>query len=329
MSRAWMTALGGALLVTTIGPGALGQVQTAANFPSKPITFVVPFPPGGSTDKSTRLIAQRLSVSVAQPVVVENKAGAAGSVAALAVKNSPPDGHVLFVGHMATHAINPSLYDKLPYDAVKDFRPITPFMSFPSVLVVPASSPAKTLKELVELAKTKPGGLSYSSQGIGTGGHLQGAMFQQVVGAPVVHVPMKGAAAATTELVAGRVDLLFSSYITAGPFIRDGRLRMLAMASTKRSPALPDLPTSIELGVPGIELDYWFGFFAPAGTADAVVRKLNQELIQAVRHPDVANTLTAQAADVITSSPEEFAQLIERDTRELGKVVRATGAKAE
>ncbi len=329
MLRTWTMALGSVCTLASIGIGTVAQAQTAAVFPSKPITFVVPFPPGGSTDKSTRLIAQRLAASVGQPVVVENKAGAAGSVAAIAVKNSAPDGHMLFVGHMATHAINPSLYDKLPYDAVKDFRPITPFMSFPSVLVVPADSPAKTLKELVALAKTKPGGLSYSSQGIGTGGHLQGAMFQQVAGVPLVHVPMKGAAAATTELVAGRVDLLFSSYITAGPFIRDGRLRMLAMASTKRSPALPDLPTSIELGVPGIELDYWFGFFAPAGTPDATIRKLNVELIQAVRHPEVANTLTAQAADVITSSPDEFASLIERDTRELGKVVRATGAKAE
>jgi tripartite-type tricarboxylate transporter receptor subunit TctC len=245
------------------------------------------------------------------------------------VKQAVADGHVLFMGHMGTHAINPSLYDKLPYDAIKDFRPITPFMSFPSVLVVPASSPAKTLAELIAIAKSKADGLSYSSQGIGTGGHLQGAMLAAKIGAPMVHVPMKGAAAATTELVAGRVDLLFSSYITAGPFIRDGRLRMLAMASSKRSPALPDLPTMAELGFPGAELDFWFGFFAPAGTPDATVRKLNEELIRAVRSPDVLGALTAQAADVITSTPEEFARLIERDTNDLGKVVRATGARAE
>jgi tripartite-type tricarboxylate transporter receptor subunit TctC len=309
--------------------GVTPAVAQTAAFPTKAITFVVPFPPGGSTDRAARLIGQRLTASVGQPVVIDNRGGGAGAIGALAVKQAAPDGHVLLIGHMGTHAINPSLYEKLAYDPVKDFRPITPFMSFPSVVVVPANSPAKSLMELVQLAKAKPGGLSYSSQGIGTGGHLQGAMLQQQIGVPLVHVPMKGAAAATAELVAGRVDLLFSSYITAGPFIRDGRLRMLAMASSKRSPALPDLPTTGELGLPGVELDYWFGFFAPAGTPDATIRKLNEELVKAVRHPEVSNTLTEQAADVISSSPEEFAKLIERDTRELGKVVRATGAKAD
>jgi len=301
----------------------------AQGFPTKAITFVVPFPPSGSTDRVTRLVAQRVQEATGQPTIIDNKPGAGGIIGAMAVKQAAPDGHTIFAGHAATHAINASLYAKLPYDPIRDFRPITTFMSFPSVIVVPASLPVTNMQELVALARSKPGGLSYSSQGVGTGGHLQGAMLEKAIGAPLVHVPMKGAAAATTEVVAGRVDLLFSSYITAGPFVRDGRLRMIAMASHKRSPALPDLSTTAEQGLKGVELDYWFGFLAPAGTPDPVVKRLNELLVAAIRHPDVTGYMTAQAADPIPSTPEEFATRIARDTRDLGEVVRAAGAKAD
>jgi tripartite-type tricarboxylate transporter receptor subunit TctC len=324
-SRRAFLALAGGLAV--LGAG-LASAQAPA-FPSRPITLVVPFPPGGSTDRAIRLIGQRLSESVGQPVIVENKAGGNGVIGALAVKQAAPDGHTLFVGHAATHAINVTLYDKLPYDPVKDFRPITTFMSFPSLVVVPADSPAKTMAELVALSRSRPGGLSYSSQGIGTPGHLLGAMLQAQTGGTFVHIPMKGAAAATTEVVAGRVDLLFSSYGTAAPFVRDNRLRMLAIASTQRSPKAPDLPTMAEAGFPGIELDFWFGVFAPAGTPDAVIQRLNRELIQAVRSPEVTNALTAEGVQIITSTPDAFAALIAQDTVRLGKIVRDAGAKAE
>lgn len=301
----------------------------AQTFPSKPITIVVPFPPGGSSDKAVRMIGQRLAENVGQPVIIDNKAGGGGFIGAVMVKNAAPDGHTLFMGHAATHAINVSLYDKLPYDPVRDFKPVTTFMTFPSVLVVPTALPANSVAELVALARSKPGGLSYSSQGVGTPGHLLGAMMQTKSGSPFVHIPMKGAAAATLEVAAGRVDMLFSSYLTAGPFIRDGKLRMLAVASNKRAQVLPDLPTMAEAGYPGVDDDYWFGFLAPAGTPDAVVRQLHRELTKAARHPDIVKDLASQATDVITSTPEEFAELMRKDTIRWTKIVREAGAKAE
>jgi tripartite-type tricarboxylate transporter receptor subunit TctC len=202
-------------------------------------------------------------------------------------------------------------------------------MSFPSYIVVPTASPVKSVADLIALARTQKGGLTYSSQGIGTPGHLLGAMMQKLTGGEYVHIPMKGAAAATLEVVAGRVDLLFSSYGTAAPFIKDGRLRVIAIASATRSALLPNVPTITEAGFPGVELDYWFGMLAPAGTPDAVVQRLNAEIIKAVRHPEVASALTAEGIEIITSTPEQFVRLIADDTTRLGRVVREIGAKAE
>ena len=326
--RSRLLIAAGAALATALFSSVPAYAQAQA-FPSKPITIVLPFPPGGSSDKAVRMIGQKLSENLQQPVVISNRPGAGGFVGALAVKNAPADGYTLFMGHAATHAINVSLYDKLPYDPVNDFRPITTFMTFPSILVVPAALPAKSVAELVALARSKTGGLNYSSQGIGTPGHLLGSMVQVKTGAPFVHIPMSGAAAATLEVVTGRVDMLFSSYITAGGFVRDGKLRMLAIASTKRASALPDLPTMAEAGLPGVDDDYWFGFFAPAGTPDAVVQKLNLELVKAAKDPEIVQSLTSQAAAVITSTPEEFAQLIRSDTVRWSKIVRDAGAKVE
>lgn len=319
-----------AALCLAAGLAAIGPFGARAQeFPSRPITIVVPFPPAGSTDRAMRAIGQKLSESVGQPVIIDNKPGGNGFIGTVAVKQANPDGYTLLAGHAATHAINASLFSKLPYDPVKDFKPITTIMSFPSLLVVPADSPAKTAAELVALSRTRAGGLTYSSQGVGTAGHLLGAMLQAQTGGNFIHVPMKGAAAATTEVVAGRVDLLFSSYGTAAPFLRDNRLRALAIASSQRSPVMPDVPTLAEAGFPGIELDYWFGVFAPAGTPDAVVQRLNKEITQAVRHPDVAKGLLAEGVQIITMSPGEFAKLMADDTQRLGKVVRDVGAKAD
>ncbi len=299
------------------------------SFPEKTITIVVPFPPGGSSDKAVRMIGQKLSSNIGQPVVVDNKPGGGGLIGATVVKQAAPDGYTLFMGHAATHAINVALYDSLPYDPIKDFAPITTFMTFPSILVVPSTLPAKSVSELIALARSKPGGLSYSSQGIGTPGHLLGAMMQTKTNAPLVHIPMKGAAAAVTEVVAGRVDFLFSSYISAGAFVRDGRLRMLAIASAQRASALPDLPTMAEAGLPGVDDDYWFGFFAPANTPADVIRRLNRELTNAARAPDVKEFLESQAAGVITNTPEEFRTLIRNDIVRWRKIVRDAGAKVE
>jgi tripartite-type tricarboxylate transporter receptor subunit TctC len=304
--------------------GAWGQA-----FPSRAVTIVVPFPPGGSTDVVTRMVAKKMSDSTGQPVVIENKPGAGGVVGAVSVKNAPPDGYTLYVGHVGTHAVNVTLYDKLEYDPVKDFAPVSTFMSFPSFLVVPADSPAKTVAELVAFAKTKPAGLSFSSQGHGTAGHLLGEMLRTQTGTKFVHVPMKGAAPAVQEVAAGRVDFLFSSYISAGAFVRSGKLRILAVASPTRAKALPDVPTMAQAGFPGIEFEQWFGIFAPAGTPEAVVRKLSDEIAKAVRSPEVSDMLGNQAADVMLDSGDAFAKRIANDTARLAKVVRQLGAKVE
>lgn len=308
--------------------GVTGLVH-AQVYPARPITIVVPFPPGGSTDTATRLIAKRMSENMGQPVVIENKPGGGGVSGAVAVKNSAPDGYMLYVGHVGTLAVNVHLHAKLEYDPVKDFRPITPFMSFASFLVVPASSPAKNVAELVAYAKSKPGGLNFTSQGHGTAGQLLGEMLKAETGAPLVHIPMKGAAPAVMEVVAARADLLFSSYISSSGFIRDGKLRMLAIASNARSKAQPDVPTFAELGIPRVEFQQWFGILAPAGTPDPVIRVLNQEIIKAVRSPEIEKAITSQAADVITMTPEDFAKLIANDSERYGKVVRRLDAKVD
>ena len=308
---------------------ALSAVVYAQGFPSRPLTIVVPFPPGGSTDLVTRLFSQKLSERIGQPVIVENKPGGGGGVGAVVVKSAAPDGHTVLLGNVGTHAINIHLHGRLDYDPVKDYRPVTPLWSFDSFLVVPSASPARTLADLIAYAKAKPGGLNFTSQGYGTAGHILGELLRSETGAQLVHIPMKGAAPAVTEVVAARADLLFSSYITAGPFIRGGKLRILALAASSRSTIFPEVPTIAELGVRDIEFDQWNGMFVPAKTSDAVVRRLNDEFIKAMRHPDVMQMVTSQAAEVITSTPEEFARRIEADSARYGNIVRKLGLKAD
>ena len=298
-------------------------------FPSRPITVVVPFPPGGSADPLMRVIGQKFSDSVKQSIVIDNKGGGGGNIAAKAVKQSAPDGYTLFMGNMSTHAVNPALYADLGFDPVKDFAPITLLMSFPSVLVVPADSPAKSVADLAALAKTKPGGLSYASQGVGSGGHLLGEMFRTRLGVPMVHVPYRGGAPAVQDTVGGRVDFLFASYISAGPSVEAGKLRILGLTSAKRGATLPNVPTMAETGYPGVELDLWYGMMAPAGTPAPVIKFLHDEFVRAVQSPEVRKLVEPQAAEVVTSTPEQFAALISADIARLGKVVRDAGAKAE
>ena len=302
----------------------------AQDYPSKPITFIVPFPPGGVTDPVARMVAQKMSESVKQSVVVENKPGASGILASEAVKRTPPDGYTVLMGFTGSHAVNPSLYaGKLPYDPLKDFQPVTPLIVTKHVLVVPAESPAKSVAELVELAKRKPGGLTYASQSVGAGGHLLGEMLKVQAGIPLAHVAYKGSAPALQDLLAGRIDLFFDAVVTSLPHIKAGKLRALAVADATRSSFLPDIPTMREAGYPGVEMDQWFGMFVPAGTPQPVVRKLHDELVKAVRNPEIEGKITSQGLDVVTTSPEEFAAMIRRDSDVLGKVVRDAGIKAE
>jgi tripartite-type tricarboxylate transporter receptor subunit TctC len=318
------------LLAALVAASGMASGDAAAELlSSRPITIVIPFTPGASADTLQRIVAKKVSENTGQILVVESRPGGGGAIAAAAVKQAPPDGHTLLQANAATHAVNVSLYPTLPYDPIKDFRPITLMWSFPQLLAVPRDSPAHSIAELVALAKSKPEGLSFASQGSGSGGHLLGAMLKTRTGANMVHVPYRGAGPAALDLAAGRVDFFFVSYSSLLPFLQAGKVRVLAVTSPQRLPALPDAPTMREAGFAGIEVDTWFGLVAPAGTPDAVIGKLNAAFVQAVRDPDVAKQMAVQGADAIVDTPAEFAAFIASQTERMGKIVRAVGVKAE
>jgi tripartite-type tricarboxylate transporter receptor subunit TctC len=296
----------------------------------RPITIVVPFTPGASADNLQRLVARKVSDNTGQVFVIEARGGGGGQIAAGAVKQALPDGHTLLQANAGTHAANVALYPSLAYDPVKDFRPITLMWSFPQVLAVPADSPAKTLAELVEHARTKPGGLSFASQGTGASGHLLGEMLKARTGAPMVHVPYRGAGPAGVDLASGRVDFFFVAYASILPFLQSGKVRAIAVTAEQRMPVLPDIPTTREAGFDGLALDAWFGLVAPAGTPDAMIGKLHAAFTQATRSPDIVKAIADQGATAMSStSPAEFAAFMAAETEKFGKVVRAVGAKAQ
>jgi tripartite-type tricarboxylate transporter receptor subunit TctC len=308
-----------------MAPAALAQ----SDYPSRPITIVVPFPPGGSSDTVTRLVAAKLAENLKANVVIENRGGGGGVPAALGIKQAAPDGYTLFLANNGLFAIMPALTADIRFDPIKDFQPITPLFAFPSVLVVPSSSPARSVKELVDLAKSKPGGLNYASQGVGSGGHILGEMLRLRSGAPLVHVPYRGAGPAVQDLAAGNVDLLFSSYVSAIGQVQGGKLRILGWTAAKRSPALPDVPTMAEAGFPGTELEIWQGIVAPAATPPAIVRKLNEEFVKAAKAPEIVSKVAAQAVEMHTTTPPEMAKLLASDIERLGKVIREAGIKMQ
>jgi tripartite-type tricarboxylate transporter receptor subunit TctC len=299
------------------------------DYPSRPITLMVPFVAGGSSDTVMRLVSKGASERLKQTIVIENRPGGAGNVAALAIKNAPKDGYTLMLGHTGTHAINATLYPDLKFDPVKDFTPITPLISFNNMLIINGASPAKSAKELVALGKKKSDGLTYASQGVGTGGHLLGVLLAKEAGLKMVHVPYRGVAPAVTDTVAGRIDLMFSSYVTAGPHIESGKLRMLSIAGAKRHPKFPDLPTMAEAGFPGVEMEQWFGLFGPAGISEPIVKKLNAAFVAALKSDEVQNTLLPQGSIIIPGSPQDLAAMVKRDIARLGQVVKDSGAKPE
>ena len=324
-----------ARIARVVGCVALASVAliatTAAQdqYPSRPITIVVPFPPGGSSDTVTRLIAAKLADNLKTSVVIDNRGGGGGVPAAIAMTQATPAGYSLFLSNNGLFAILPALTPDVRFDPIKDFQPITPLFAFPSVLVVPASSPAKTVKELVELARSKTGGLNFGSQGVGSGGHILGEMLRLSSGAPFVHVPYRGAGPAVSDLVAGNIDLLFSSYVSAIGQVEAGKLRVLGWTASKRSPALPNVPTMTEAGYRGVELEIWQGISAPLGMPPALVRKLNEEFTKAAHAPEIVSKVAAQAVEIGTTTPEEFAKLLAADVARLGKVVRDAGIKAQ
>lgn len=306
-----------------------GSAQAQSDYPSRPITLLVPFPPGGSADTVIRPVALKVADALKQPIVIDNRSGGGGNVAAVATKQAAPDGYTLFLTNMGVMAINPILDPGLRFDPLTDFQPITPIISFPHVLIVPADSPARTVADLAALAKTKPGGLSFASQGVGSGGQIVGEMFKARVGAPMVHVPYRGAGPAVTDVMGGRVDFLFTSFISAGEQAASGKVRMIAIAGKKRISAMPDVPTMAEAGFAGIELDMWHGMVAPAGTPAPIVAKLNAEFGKASRTPDMERMLAPQATDVLITSPADFARMIADDSTRLSKIIRDAGIKAQ
>ena len=318
---------------TMLGAGfslaAIGRTAAQADFPSRPITIVVPFPPGGSSDTVTRLIAAKFADNMKASVVIENRGGGGGVPAAIAFKQAAPDGSTLFLANSGLFAILPALTVDFRFDPAKDFQPITPLFAFPSVLVVPAASPAKTVKELVALATSRPAGLNFASQGVGSGGHILGEMLRLESKAPLVHVPYRGAGPAVTDLAAGNVDLLFSSYVSAIGQVQAGKLKILGWTSAHRSPALPDVPTMAEAGYPGVDLEVWQGIVAPLGAPPELVSKLNAEFVKAAHAPDVVAKVAAQAVNITTSSPADFGKLIASDLARLAKLVRDAGIKPQ
>ena len=321
--RQTLAVLGVSALLATV---AAVSAEAQSDYPSRAITLLVPFAAGGSSDVVMRLVSAKVSESIKQTIVIENRPGGGGNVAALALKNAPSDGYTLMMGHTGTHAINATLYPDLKFDPIKDFQPITALISFNNILLVPEASPAKTAVELVAFAKTKPDGLTYGSQGVGTGGHLLGVILAKQTGIKLVHVPYRGVAPAVTDMVAGRVDMMFSSYLTASPHIKSGKLRMLGLAGAQRHPLIPEVPTMAEAGFAGVEMEQWFGLFAPAGTSDPIVRRLNREFVAALQSDEVNKTLLPQGSIIIPGTPEDLAARIARDVVALGKVVKDSGA---
>ena len=302
--------------------------QTADAWPSKPVRFILPFPPGGGTDILGRIIAERLSASLGQPVVTENRGGAGGNVGAEAAARSAPDGYTIVLVAPSL-AISKSLYSKLNYDPVKDFAPVSLVATVPNVMAPPPAVPAATLAEFLRLAKTKPGEMNFGSGGSGTSNHLAGELLNIVAGVKLVHVPYKGVNLAMNDVLAGQIHLVVIGVPAAAPHIKAGKLRALALVAPQRAAALPEVPTVAEAGLPNFEVTTWYGILAPAGTPKTIVTRLNADLVKIMHSSDLKERLAAMATDPATSTPEEFADYIKREIAKWGEVVRQAGLKAD
>ncbi len=300
-----------------------------AQYPTKPIHLIVPFPPGGGNDTVARAIALQISPELGQPVVIDNRPGAGGSVGAELAAKAPPDGYTLFLAGVGSHVVNPNLHAKLPYDPVKDFAPVTLIASAPSVLVVNPSVPARNIAEFTAYARANPGKLNYASNGNGSAAQLAAAMYESMAGVKMVHVPYKGIAPALTDLLGGEVQLMFGTVVALVPHIQSGKLRALAVTGKKRSPLIPDVPTLRESGLPEYEAGSWYGIEAPAGTPRPIIDQLNALIVKALRQPEVAKRLAAEGAEVVGSTPEEFGAHIRSELARVEKVVRAAGIRIE
>ena len=318
--------------LVALGCAALAGLSAEAraqSYPSKPMRVIVPFAPGGGADVVGRLVAQKLTEAFKQQAIVENRAGAAGRVGAELVAKAPPDGYTLLLATTSLMITAPALYARLPYDVQRDFAPVTLLASGPYVLVVHPSVPAKTVKELIAIAKSKSGALNYASSGPGGPAHLAAELFKSMAGVDMVHIAYKGSAPGTTAVLAGETDIMFSNISPAIPAIQSKRLRPLAISSEKRSSILPQLPTVAESGLPGFRVETLYAILAPAGTSRDIIERLNAELVKAFDAADVRKRLESDGTEVMVSSPETLGRIIKEETVVWTKVIRAAGIKPE
>ena len=311
-------------------PGFLVPAPAAAQaYPTKPIRLVVPFPPGGSLDVVARAIGQKLTEAWGQPVVIDNRPGAGGNIGADLVAKSAPDGYTILEGALSTHAVNVSLYGKMPYDPIKDFAPITLVATTPNVLVLNPTLPVNSVPELVAYAKAHPGTLSFGSGSNGSAGHLAGELFKTEARVDIVHIPYKGGAPALQALLAGDTQLMFDNLANSTPQLKAGRLKALAVTTARRSALAPELPTLAETGLPGFDIYTWWGFMAPAGTPKEIIAKWNAEVTRILATPEMKVFFAQQGAEPAPTTPEQFAALIRSEIPKYAKIVKDSGAKVD
>ena len=309
---------------------ALAATGAAAQqYPSKPVRFVVPFVAGGPTDIQGRLLGEKLTQRLGQQFIIDNRGGANGNIGMELTAKSPPDGYTIVIATVGTWAVNPSLYKQMPFDVVKDFAPIIQVSTSPGVLVVHPSVPVRSVKELIALARAKPGKLDYGSSGVGGFGHISGALFCLMTKTEMVHIPYKSSAPALTDLIAGQIQVLFNNAISTVPFIKSGQVRALAVTSLKRMPALPELPSIDEAGVKGYDNSSWSAVAAPAGTPKEIIAKLNGELNQLLKLPDIQEKQAAVGAVIIGGTPEQFGEYLKAEIAKFARVVKEAKISAQ
>ena len=319
-------------LVTTAALGLLAALPAAAwaqAYPSKPLTMVVPFSAGGTTDILARIVGKAMEAELGQPIVIDNEAGAGGNIGAQAAARAKADGYTLFMGTVGTHAINEALYAKLPYSPLGDFAPLSRVAMVPNLLVAHPSRPYKTVKELVEHARANPGKVNFGSSGNGSSIHLSGELFKSLAKVDMVHVPYKGSAPAVADLLGGQIDIMFDNMPSAMPHVKAGKLRPIAVTTAKRYPELPDVPTIAEAGVPGYEATSWFGLFTSRQAPPEVVTRLNAALVKVLAKPEVIKQMAEQGAVAHPEKPAQFEAFIKAEAAKWGPVVKASGAKVD
>lgn len=305
------------------------SINASAAYPEKPIRLVVPFPAGGAADIMARGLAAKLSIELGQAIVIDNKGGAGGTTASEIVAKAPSDGYTLMFGTMGTHAINATLYPKLRYDPINDFKPISLTHITPRVLVTSPSVPFNTIAELISYAKNKPGALSYGSAGSGSSSHLSGALFSSLSGIEMLHIPYKGSAPLVTDILTGRVDMTFDSYSVYEDHIRTGKVKVLGVTSSDRMTVLPKVPSISEAGLKGYEVLNWLGLLAPAGTPDAIINRINAATVQAMKSQELRQQLSSLGIEPLSSSPQHFSTLIRSEILKWSDTVKRAGASAD